>query len=249
MGKRDDATTFAPVPARAVGDARLRGLHWKVLAAVALHDRLSGSRKKGQGCWAGNKRLATLIGCNYSNLSTALTDLATWGYIERRTNPMNKTRRILFIVYDERDNAFMTANRDENHLPTGKQFAADDDDDDGEDSLPTVEDDVEIVCPDFQTSHEYQSLGEGEYIPQKRGRDSVETGEGDSAEAGRDSVETASPYGDAKNLLGNEGRKEKSEPNLPDKTGQFLGKVQTWLKALSHRQLTDEEARLKLSRS
>ncbi len=132
MGKAK--ITFAAIPARAVGDPRLKGLHLKVLGAVALHDRLSAARKNGQGCWAGNKRLAELIGCNYSNLSTALTELATWGYIDSRTNPMNKTRRILFIVYDERDGAFVKANRDDNPLPTGKLSAADN-------SLPTGEDD------------------------------------------------------------------------------------------------------------
>ncbi len=174
MGKAK--ITFAAIPARAVGDPRLKGLHLKVLGAVALHDRLSGARKNGQGCWAGNKRLAELIGCNYSRLSVALTDLATWGYIDRRANPMNKTRRILFIVYDERDDAFVKANRDDNPLPTGKQSAADN-------SLPTGEEDAETVCPVFQTSHEYQPLGGGEYIQQKLGRNSAEAGNGYSAEA------------------------------------------------------------------
>ncbi|GAG18887.1 unnamed protein product, partial [marine sediment metagenome] len=49
---------FAALPARAIGDARLTGLHLKALGAIATHDRISGQRKKGQGCWAGNKRLA-----------------------------------------------------------------------------------------------------------------------------------------------------------------------------------------------
>ena len=225
---------FAAIPARAYGDPRLKGLHHRVLGVVALHDRMSAARKNGQGCWAGNKRLAELIGCDYSRLSATLSDLATWGYIDSRTNPMNKTRRILFVVYDERDDAFMTASHVENPLPTGKQSAA-------ENSLPTGEDDLGIVCSDFQNFHEYQALGGGEYIPQKRGRDSAEAGKEDSAEAGINSVETASPFGEAKDSLGNEGRKGKSEHNPPDKTGQFLGKVQTWLKALSHRQLTDED--------
>ena len=154
---------FAPVPARAVGDVRLTGLHMKVLAAIAAHDRLSAPRKRGQGCWAGNKRLAEMIGCNYSNLSTALTGLATWGYIERRQNPLNKKRRILFVVYNEQDAAIVGAKSDSDSLPRDKESAG-------------------IVCPDFQKSSGNQSLGGGEYIPLKRGIDSAEAGEENSAE-------------------------------------------------------------------
>ena len=245
MGKAK--ITFAAIPARAYGDPRLKGLHHKTLGVVALHDRMSSVLKKGQGCWAGNKRLAELIGCNYSRLSATLSDLATWGYIDSRTDPMNKTRRILFVVYDDRDGAFLKANHDENPLPTGKQSAADDGDDDDEDSLPTGkqsaaddslptgEDGADIVCLDFQTSHKYQSLGGGEYIPQKRGRDSAEAGNRDSAEAGIDSAEAATPCGDAKDLLG----KEESEPDRSTTTGNLLGRIQTWLKSLEGERLTE----------
>ncbi len=226
MGK--PKAVFAAIPARAYGDPRLTGLHMRALGVVALHDHMSQPLGKGQGCWAGNRRLAELIGCNYTNLSTALSKLATWGYIDSRTNPMNKTRRILFVVYDERDEAFMTANHVENPLPTGKQSAADD-------SLPTGEDDAGIVCPVFQNSHEYQPLDGGEYIPQKRGRDSAEAGNRDSAEAGIDSVETASPYGAAKTLLG----KEEPEPDRSTTTGNLLGRIQTWLKSLEGERLTE----------
>ncbi|GAG09902.1 unnamed protein product, partial [marine sediment metagenome] len=126
---------------------------------------------------AGNKRLAEMIGCNYSNLSTALTGLAEWGYIERRQNPLNKKRRILFVVYNERDAAFVGAKPDSDSLPRGKESA-------------------EIVCPDFQKADINQQLIEGEYIPLKRGIDSAEAGESNSAD-------TTSPYGDEE-LLGNE---------------------------------------------
>lgn len=102
------STYFAPVPARAISDARLRGLHWKILAAVAPHDRMSAARDKGgQGCWAGNKRLTRMIGCHYTNLSTALSELEMWGYIERKPNPANKRRRVLYVIYDERDAALV----------------------------------------------------------------------------------------------------------------------------------------------
>jgi len=215
--------TFGAIPARAFGDPRLKGLHLKVLGVVALHDRLSAARKNGQGCWAGNKRLAEMIGCNYSNLSTALTELATWGYIDRRTNPMNKTRRILFVVYDERDDAVMKSNRDENPLPAGKQSAADD-------SLPVGEDDAETVCPDFENGNENQPLGGGEYIPLKRGIDSAEA-------EGIDSAEAASSCDAAKSFAENEGL----EPERIATDGNLLGKIQTLLKSLEGQELTETQ--------
>jgi hypothetical protein len=122
--------------------------------------------------------------CDYTRLSTALTDLATWGYIDRRPDPKNKSLRILFVIYDERDDAFVKASRDDNPLPTGKQPCADYVDGGDKNplptgkhsSLPTGKDETEIVCPAFETSHEYQQLGGGEYIQQKLRRNSVEAG-------------------------------------------------------------------------
>ena len=79
-------------------------------------------------------------------------------------------------------------------------------------------------------SHEYQSLGGGEYIPPKRGIYSAEAD-------GINSVETASPYGDAKELLGKE---EHVLERLPT-TGNLLGKIETKLKSLEGKQLTETQ--------
>jgi DNA-binding MarR family transcriptional regulator len=110
---------FAPLPARAIGDQRLSGLHFRVLGAIAMHDRISGKRK-GQGCWAGNQTLAAECGCNYSNLSTAITELGRWGYVEREMHPLNKRLRIHRVVYTGDDLAFTKL---ANTLPRGKQSA------------------------------------------------------------------------------------------------------------------------------
>jgi hypothetical protein len=65
---------------RALGDKRLSAIHFRVLGAVARHDRLSTSRQGGQGCWAKNETLAKLCGVNLTNLSTAINELGGWGY-------------------------------------------------------------------------------------------------------------------------------------------------------------------------
>ena len=145
---------FAPLPPRAIGDQRLTGIHLRVLAAIALHDRMSAGRKAGQGCWAGNQKLAAVCGCNYNNLSTAITDLVALGYIERQAHPINKRLRVYRVIYNETDQAIVKA-RDSS--PTGEGM-----------SRPQTSDADPIVRPDFSESQSDQSLEGVEYIPLKR---------------------------------------------------------------------------------
>jgi hypothetical protein len=107
---KGEKTFFAPLPLRAISDQRLSGLHFRVLAMVAFHDRMSARRKTGAGCWASHKTMCAEIGCNYTNLSTALTDLGKWGYLERHVHPLNKRLRVYNVNYDS--------------LPTDKQSGA-----------------------------------------------------------------------------------------------------------------------------
>ena len=87
---------FAGIPARAAVDPRLKTLHLKALAVIALHDRLGRN-----GFWAGNRRLAEMAGCNYARLSTTISELAAWGYIERRSQPMDRRKAVRSIIYDD----------------------------------------------------------------------------------------------------------------------------------------------------
>jgi hypothetical protein len=103
---------FAPLPMRAIGDHRLTALHFRVLAAIASHDRLSEHREGGQGCWASNKTLAQAVGCDYTRLSTSITALASLGYIHRRPHPLNKRLRVYWVIYDSDSPA--------DSLPNGK---------------------------------------------------------------------------------------------------------------------------------
>ena len=93
---------FAPLPARAIADLRLDCLHFRALSAIALHDRLSGPRNVGQGCWAS---LGTLRECrsNYNNVSTAINELEQWGYVETQVNHRDRRRRIYRVIYIEAD--------------------------------------------------------------------------------------------------------------------------------------------------
>lgn len=98
---RANKLSFAPLPPRAIADARLSALDLRTLACVCFHDRMSKPRNVGQGCWASNKTLAEEIGCDYTRLSTTITRLGQFGYIERKVHPLNKRLRIYVVLYDD----------------------------------------------------------------------------------------------------------------------------------------------------
>ena len=224
MGRHESKQYFAAIPARAIGDTRLSALHYKALGAIALHDRMAAARKKGQGCWASRKTLAKEIDCNYSNLSTAMTQLATWGYIYSRPHPLSKKQTILHVVYDDRDAAFAGVKRGKNALPTGKQSDAEE----AGDGLPTGEQLGQMVCPDSEEIEQNQSVAVDNIYSAKRVINSAEAGNENSAE-------TASPDGD--DLLGNEG----SEHGRALATGNRLGRIQTRVKSLEGERLTERQ--------
>ena len=62
---------------RCLGDRRMTGRHFRVLGVIATHDRLS-TIKRGQGCWAGQKRIADFVGIGKSHVSEVISDLANW---------------------------------------------------------------------------------------------------------------------------------------------------------------------------
>lgn len=161
----DSKLYFAPLPPRAIGDQRLKGLHLRVLAAVALHDRMSGSRKGGQGCWAGNQKLAAECGCNYNNLSTTITELAEFGYITRDPHPLNKRLRVYRVVYNEADQAFVKA---KDSSPTGEVLSDRDVTRDAGTLRSETNEALKIVRPDFENIPQEQGVEGVEYIPQKR---------------------------------------------------------------------------------
>ena len=105
---------FAPLPLRAIGDVRLGALDFRVLGCIGFHDRMSGPRGSGRGCYAGNEKLAAEVGCHYTRLSVTITKLVTLGYLKREQHLVNKRWRTYRLIYNEADYS----------LPNGKVSAA-----------------------------------------------------------------------------------------------------------------------------
>lgn len=114
MGSKRDKPFFAPMPLRAIGDVRLGALDLRVLGCIGFHDRMSGPRKSGRGCYAGNEKLADEVGCHYTRLSVTITKLVELGYLKREQHPVNKRWRTYRLIYNEADHS----------LPNGKVSAA-----------------------------------------------------------------------------------------------------------------------------
>lgn len=90
---------YAPLPARAVADDRLNGLPLRVLAAVALRDRLSIARG-GKGCFASNQVLCIDCRCDEATLSRAITQLVDLGYLHREGTQRSRVLRVIYLNYD-----------------------------------------------------------------------------------------------------------------------------------------------------
>lgn len=98
--KKPDNRLFAALPLRSLSDERLTALHLRALGIIAVHDRRSGPLKKGAGCWASHGTLCQEIGCNYNNLSSAISDLGKFGYVQRQKKPGDKRQRVYIVVYE-----------------------------------------------------------------------------------------------------------------------------------------------------
>lgn len=110
---------FAPIPSRAIGDSRLNGECWRVLAAICSHDRFS-TRRQSAGCYASHETLAKEANVNYTNLSVAISRLKDCGYIINLSHPTNRRLRVYRVVYDD-----TLPNDKPNTLSGGKQSPAD----------------------------------------------------------------------------------------------------------------------------
>lgn len=98
--KKTDKPAYAPIPARAVSDTRLSALDFRVLAVIAVHDRLGAN---GIGCYASHSRLAGLVDCHLKSLSRSIRDLAGYGYISASLHPLNKRLRVYSVIYTPED--------------------------------------------------------------------------------------------------------------------------------------------------
>ena len=93
---------FAALPARACGDTRLTGGHWRVLAIVAYHDRFN---RNGRGCYITHQNMAETIGSSRSSVTQWLRDLLAWGYLSTVAALTSDRRREAYtVLYDEPEN-------------------------------------------------------------------------------------------------------------------------------------------------
>ncbi len=100
MAEKHDVCSGA-MPFRCFGDRRMTGLHLRVLGVIATHDRLS-QVKRGQGCWAGQKRIAGAVGTGISHVSEAIRELTDWGYLtaEKGNSEVRKVYRVCYTPGD-----------------------------------------------------------------------------------------------------------------------------------------------------
>lgn len=97
MGEVATINYFAAIPGRANRDDRLSGLHFRVLGTIAGHDRMG---RNGQCCWAGRAKLASLVDCHPSRLSTAISDLIEWGYLDEERHKDDGRKKGYRVVYE-----------------------------------------------------------------------------------------------------------------------------------------------------
>lgn len=90
---------FAAVPVRAVCDDRLTASHWRLLAAIAWHDRLGRSNL---GCFASTRTLAEEARVHYTNVARLAQDLQGSGYITTGRHPLNRRLRVYHLIYNEK---------------------------------------------------------------------------------------------------------------------------------------------------
>ena len=87
---------WCAIPARAMSDAALTGLSFRVLMAIAWHDRFN---RNGRGCYASQETLARECDTHRKSLYDAITLLKKRGYITEAPDPKDGRRRVYRVVY------------------------------------------------------------------------------------------------------------------------------------------------------
>jgi hypothetical protein len=88
---------FAPYPRRAVSDVRLSAGHWRLLGAVAFHQRL----RTGVTEHLPRHIMAKDAKLCITTVSALAADLTQWSYLKMVRDPHDRRKRHFQIVYDE----------------------------------------------------------------------------------------------------------------------------------------------------
>jgi DNA-binding MarR family transcriptional regulator len=209
---------FAPVPLRAMTDVSLTAEHFRVLAAIAAYYQFGRNERP---CYASHPKLAAVAGCHLKSISRTLRVLAERGYIEAAKNPFNSRQRAYRVIYLREDKDILKA-------AIGSEVVTIDEPDNGPTGNKPVPKSPDIGNKDFCELEQYQELPDDKRCCETV-RDPVETEKNNSAE-------TASPDGDEE-LLG----KNEPESHRQISEGEYLAKVQRWLKRHSPHFLDDAE--------
>lgn len=161
---------FSAIPLRAIGDRELTDGDIRVIASIAAFDRLSHSKGKGQGAWASHRLMSGWIDRNYSNFSATVNKLIRLGYLVRESRETDKRQHTYRIVYT-----------DDDRLPKSEDLVRPAANNFREIVCPDTGEVRKVVCPDPSLSVENHDEISPEYIPQSGERNSVETGERNSA--------------------------------------------------------------------
>lgn len=100
---------FSTVPTKALFNAKITALEWRVLGLIALHDGMTlykhaQGKPLGAGCVASNLTLAREAQCSYAALVRAVKSLELHGLIERHDRRGGKTEAAMRVRYEVPDN-------------------------------------------------------------------------------------------------------------------------------------------------
>lgn len=213
MADAEGNNTFAAIPLRAMADEALTAEHFRVLMAIAAHDRFG---RNGRGCYAPHPRLAQLAGCHLKSLSRSMRVLAERGYIEAAPHPYDRRQRAYRVIYNDADFlAFMAKIGNEpatNGVAIGNEPAADH---------------APIGNRDFQETQQPQWDADDNISCKTLNR---------CCETEKYTVNGITPDGVDDFSLRKAGKR-----NLPDQPGRTLGEIESFLKTLNGRQLNRDE--------
>lgn len=102
---------FSTVPTKALFNAKLTALEWRVLGLIGLHDGMTllkhaqgKSATLGAGCTASNLTLAREAQCSYAALVRAVKSLELHDLIQRQDRRGGHTEAAMRVRYDTPDN-------------------------------------------------------------------------------------------------------------------------------------------------
>lgn len=91
---------YGPMPNRVFVDPRPSALCFRLLGLYSHHDRMSLTRRAGDGCYVSNKTLCDRLGCDYTTLIKLRSSLRDWGYITLEPRRGGKRLEVVRVIPD-----------------------------------------------------------------------------------------------------------------------------------------------------